>query len=458
MELAIQILRRYSRDHGVIRGACALIANLSLVEENVSLIVEYGLVHTLASLLGELRKEGVQQADLCAKVISALTNITKFSVGKEEFVESCNGVRLFSEMFQDSLLRKEDSAPVFDGIYSVFANVVFDERYIKRVVNEKFVGETIELLNHYLAKGRNNDDPFLDDDFGDPSAASSTTSSSCCCCCDDVSSSTDDTSSEWYDDDDVLGGYDDKTAVCNAVSSMCAFLTNISIETEYQVLVAWKNGIPPIVDSLGVFSEDSGVCDKACALLRNLSLNSDNRREITDNGGIHRVLSVLERHTANPSVCTNACGVLANVLLDKSVAALAARENTVCTIAAAVRRNICDPFVCERGCAALLLLLRSGGRLAVSRANVCTSTALAVLRRLVRLDRVNECGSGGSGCGGNDGAVDPDLCDAVCGLLAAAVTAQREPGLRTVLESNPWITEEYRQIVQRKSGGWFKWW
>lgn len=440
MELAIQILRQHPQDYGVIRGACALIANLSLIEENVSLIVDYGLVRTLTSIVNDLRKkENDQRADVQGMVISALTNITKFSVGKEEFVEKCNGIQLLVELFQDSLSQKEESAPIFDGVYSVFANIVFDERYIKRVVTDDFVSETVNLLNFYLMKGGYDEMISFDDNSE---------------CTEEDCSGSVSTDEEWeeYFDGDESSGLDD--AICNTFSSICAFLTNISIEVEYQVLIAWKNGIPPIIDSLCIFSDSCVVCDKACSLLRNLSLNGDNRKEIADNGGIHRVLSVLEKHVENPEICTNACGVIANLLLDKDVATLAARENAVCTIAAAVRHNLDDPFVCERGCAALLLLLKSGCRFALLRAGVCVNTGLAVLRKLAARGEEEEEEE-------EDEREDADLCDAVCSLVVTGVTSQRGSSLKNVLESNPWIPDEYKRIIQNKSGGllkWFKLW
>ena len=475
MDLAIQILRQYPHDHGVIRGASALIANLSLIEENISLIVGCGLVRTLTSLVDSLRKErmggeddgeggyeggdddddeeeGFQQADLLAMVISALTNITKFSEGKEEFVEKCNGIQLFTELFQDSLAQKEECTPIFDGVYSVFANIIFDERYIKKVVTDEFVSETVSLLNFYLTKGDDNEmfsigvhDRASESSGNCDGSVNNEDEDEC------SSSSTASTDDEWDDDDDGSGddgdGPDDAT--CNAFSSICAFLTNISIEVEYQVLIAWKNGIPPIVDSLGAFSDSPGVCDKACSLLRNLSLNGDNRREIADHGGIHRVLSVLEKHTASPEICTNACGVIANLLLDKDVATLAARENAVCAIAAAVRRNVGDPAVCERGCAALLLLLKSGCKFALLRAGVCVGTGLTVLKRLVDYgeDKEDE----------DDNGDYINLCETVCNLVATGVAAQRGYSLKSVFESNPWITEEFRRMIQGKSGGLLKW-
>lgn len=457
MELAIQILREYPQDHGVIRGACALIANLSLVEENISLVVDYGLVRTLASVLGDLRKEGdvQQQAELHAMAISALTNITKFSVGKEEFVEKCNGIQLLTELFQDSLTQKDECAPIFDGVYSVFANIVFDERYIKRVVTDEFVSETVSLLNFYLSKGDGVYDMVLTDDDNDDDGNDD----------DEECGSNASTDEEWDDggDDDGTDGSDDlDEAVCNAFSSICAFLTNISIETEYQVLIAWKNGIPPIIDSLGAFSDNCIVCDKSCSLLRNLSLNGDNRREIADNGGIHRVLSVLERHPANPAICANACGVIANLLLDRDIVTLAARENAICTIAAAVRRNLGDPCVCERGCAALLLLLKSGCRFAVLRAGVCVNVGLAVLKRLADMVEKRE-EVVGVGVVDEERCVEVDLVEAACALVATGVATAARKGLslKEVFELNPWLPDEFRQIIQSRSGGllkWFKLW
>ena len=414
-------------------------------------------MRTLTSLVDSLRKEGADddddgeedfhQADLLAMVISALTNITKFSDGKEEFVEKCNGIQLFTELFQDSLAQKEDCAPIFDGVYSVFANIIFDERYIKKVVTDEFVSETVSLLNFYLMKGDDNAMFAIEDE--DASASVDNDGDDC-----SSTVSTDD-DDEWNDSDDDSGddeGGSPDDAICNAFSSICAFLTNISIEVEYQVLIAWKNGIPPIVDSLGAFSDSPIVCDKACSLLRNLSLNGDNRREIADHGGIHRVLSVLEKHTASPEICTNACGVIANLLLDKDVATLAARENAVCAIAAAVRRNVGEPAVCERGCAALLLLLKSGCRFALLRAGVCVSTGLNVLKWLVKRGEEKDDENDD-----DDESEYDNLCETVCNLIATGVASQRDYSLKSVFELNPWITEEFRRMIQGKSGGLLKW-